>query len=132
MDPTLPSEYHDKFKGQKARNKMNMDLVALAAYGRPAVQPSASNPASVGIRQINDPREAAIPVAPLAARNSPDLRQSVGPRQSSSSGTDTREGEEHATPVRGRSGTHGTTSARSRGGYGEEGGDRGSALDVTV
>jgi hypothetical protein len=113
---------------------MNMDLVALAAYGRPAVQPSASNPASVGIRQINDPREALIPTAPLAARNSPDLRQSVGPRQSSSSGgADTREGgEEHTTPVRGRAGSGATASTRSRGGYGEEGGERGSSLDVTV
>jgi hypothetical protein len=111
---------------------MNMDLVALAAYGRPAVQPSASNPASVGIRQINDPREAAIPVAPLAARNSPDLRQSVGPRQSSSSGgSDTREhGEEHTGPVRGRGGH--AAGTRSRGGYGEEDGGRGNALDVTV
>lgn len=112
---------------------MNMDLVALAAYGRPAVQPSASNPASVGIRQINDPREALIPTAGLAARNPPDLRQSVGPRQSSGSGSaDTRDGEEHATPVRGRAGSHATTSSRSRGGYGEEGGERGSSLDVTV
>ena len=114
---------------------MNMDLVALAAYGRPAVQPSASNPASVGIRQINDPREAMIPVAGLAARNSPDLRQSVGPRQSSSSGgADARDGEEHAAPVRGGGGGgrgH-TAGTRSRGGYGEDDAGRGTALDVTV
>jgi hypothetical protein len=111
-----------------------MDLVALAAYGRPAVQPSASNPASVGIRQINDPREAQIPAAALAVRNSPDLRQSVGPRQSSSSGsTDAREGEDHSNlRVRGRSGTTSTASARPRQGFSEEDGGRGSTVDVSI
>jgi hypothetical protein len=111
---------------------MTMDLVAINAYGRPLVQPSASNPASQGIRQIDDPREAVIPASPLAARNSADLRQSVGPRQSSSSGA-ARDDEEHGT-VQGKGRSGSVSGGRNRHPSSEDEGDteRGSTLDVTV
>ena len=109
---------------------MNMDLVALAAYGRPAVQPSAAtNPAAAGIRPVQDPREALIPATPLAARNPADLRDSVGPRQASST-ANARDEEEHPT-VRGRAGAGPSVSGR-RHHHGEEEGDRGQSLDVLV
>jgi hypothetical protein len=112
-----------------------MDLAALNAFGRPAVQPTTTVPASVGQRQINDPREASIPASALAARNPPDLRQTVGPRHSSSSG-DTRDehGEEGSNlRVRGRSsGGSSAAPARSRANLTEEEGDRGNSVDVTI
>ena len=107
---------------------MTLDLVAINAYGRPLVQPSPSVPASLGVRPADDPREAVIPATPLAARNSPDLRQSVGPRQSSAS-ADTRDDEERST-VNGRPGA--SSAGRSRRHGSDEDGDRGSSLDVTV
>ncbi len=111
-----------------------MDLAALNAFGRPAVQPSTTIPASVGQRQINDPREAQIPASALAARNPADLRQTVGPRQSSSSG-DTRDdhGEDESNlRVRGRSGGASAAPTRSRAGLTEEEGERGNNVDVTI
>ncbi len=110
---------------------MALDLVAVNAFGRPLVQPTPSVPASIGVRPVDDPREATIPASPLAARNSPELRQSVGPRQSSSS-ADTRDDEERST-VRGREG--GTASARPRRpttADDTEDGGRGNTVDVTV
>lgn len=109
-----------------------MDLVAINAYGRPLVQPSASNPATQGLRPVDDPREATLPVSPLAARNSPDLRQSVGPRQASGTtdSTDSPDEEEHGT-VQGRSRPGASSAARPRR-HLSEGDERGASVDVTV
>jgi hypothetical protein len=107
-----------------------MDLLPVNAYGLPLVQPSASSPVTLGIRQVDDPREAAIAVSPLAARNSPELRQSVGPRQSSSS-AETSDEEERST-VHGKEGHATPRASRSRSSTTEEDGERGNTLDVTV
>ena len=107
-----------------------MDLIAINAYGRPIVQPSAANPATLGIRQVDDPREAAIAVSPLAARNSPELRESVGPRQSSSS-AETGDEEERGT-VHGKGREGAVRSTKPRHDPTEEDGERGNTVDVTV
>lgn len=107
---------------------MTMDLLAINAYGRPVVQPSAANPETLGIRPVSDPREAAVAVSPLATRNGPELRESVGPRRSSSS-AETNDDEERTT-VDGKGGA--ATRAKSRRGATEEDGERGNAVDVTV
>jgi hypothetical protein len=110
---------------------MAMDLLPINAYGLPIVQPSTASPQTLGIRQVDDPREAAIAVSPLAARNSPELRQSVGPRQSSSS-AETGDDEERAT-VHGKEGSSTPRASKPRTNTGEEDdGDRGNTLDVTV
>ncbi len=110
-----------------------MDLVAINAYGRPVVQPSAAQPVTLGIREASDPREAQIPASPLAARNSADLRQSVGPRQSSSSDSTREDDDERGTVhSRGRGGGTATASrSRSNTAAGEDG-ERGATVDVTV
>jgi hypothetical protein len=106
-----------------------MDLVPINAFGRTLVQPSVANRDTVGVRPVNDPREAQIPASPLAAKNAADLRQANGPRQSSSSG-DTREKEnEGSGDVRGkgRAGAH-----HSRQPLDENGEGPGSQIDLTV
>ncbi len=104
-----------------------MDLVPVNAFGRPVVLPSVANRDTLGVRQINDPREALIPASPLAAKNSADLRQANGPRQSSSSG-DTREKDNETSDVKSR----GRAPARHHAAEeGEEEG-RGSSIDLTV
>lgn len=109
---------------------MTMDLVPINAYGRPIVQPSAASPVTLGIRQVDDPREAAIAVSPLAARNTPELRESVGPRQSSSS-AETSDDEEHAT-VHGKARETAPRRPRPRSDATEQDGERGNTVDVTV
>lgn len=107
-----------------------MDLVPVNAFGRPLVQPSVANRDTLGVRPVNDPREAQIPAAALATRNAADLRQANGPRQSSSSG-DTREKDNETTgDVRNKSraGAH-----HSRQPLSEDGADApGSQVDLTV
>jgi hypothetical protein len=105
-----------------------MDLVPINAFGRPLVQPSVANRDTLGVRPVNDPREAQIPASPLAARNSADLRQANGPRQSSSSG-DTREKDNETGEVRskGKAGAH-----HSRQPLSEDGEGPGSQVDLTV
>ncbi len=109
-----------------------MDLVPINAYGLPIVQPSAAQPATLGIRAVDDPREAAIAVSALATRNSPELRDSVGPRRSSSS-AETGDDEERST-VQGKAKEGAPRAARPRSSAGttEEDGERGNQLDVTV
>jgi len=110
---------------------MAMDLLAINAYGLPAAQPSSALPQSLGIRPVSDPREAAVTVSPLATRNGPELRDSVGPRRSSSS-AETSDDEERST-VHGKTGGGASRAAKSRGQSTEEDGDeRGAAVDVTV
>jgi hypothetical protein len=109
---------------------MPMDLLAINAYGRPVVQPSAANPATLGIRAVDDPREAAVAASALATRNGPELRESVGPRRSSSS-AETSDDEERST-VHGKAGTP-SRSTKSRSPTTEdEDGERGNTVDVTV
>lgn len=105
-----------------------MDLVPINAFGRSLVQPSVANRDTLGVRPVNDPREAQIPASALAARNSADLRQANGPRQSSSSG-DTREKDNEAGDVRNkaRAGAH-----HSRQPLQENGEEPGSQVDLTV
>ncbi len=106
-----------------------MDLVPINAFGRPLVQPSVANRDTLGVRPVNDPREAQIPASALATRNAADLRQANGPRQSSSSG-DTREKENETGDVRSkaRTGAH-----HSRQPLSEDGADApGSQVDLTV
>ncbi len=111
---------------------MTLDLAAVNAYGRPIVQPTAATPGATGIRPVSDPREANIPASPLAVRNGPELRQSVGPRRSSST-ADTRDDEERSTVQgRGRNGGGTSASAKPRGGALDEDGGRGNTVDVTV
>lgn len=109
---------------------MSMDLLAVNAYGLQTVQPSAANPATLGVRSVDDPREAAVAVSPLATRNAPELRESVGPRRSSSS-AETSDDEEHGT-VHGKGGGAPARSTRSRSNTTEEDGERGNSVDVTV
>lgn len=110
-----------------------LDLAVMNVYGRPIVQPTtAVTPGANGVRPVTDPRAAAIPVSALAARNTPELRQSVGPRQSSST-ADTRDDEERSTvQSRGRGGATASSKPRSKAPEEEEGGDRGNTVDVTV
>src|SRR5258708_29509156 len=90
-----------------------LDLAVMNVYGRPIVQPTtAVTPGVNGVRPVTDPREASIPASALAARNSPELRQSVGPRQSSST-ADTRDDEERST-VQGRGRSGGTSAPQPR------------------
>ena len=107
-----------------------MDLVPINAFGRPLVQPSVANRDTLGVRPVHDPREALIPASALAAKNSTDLRQANGPRQSSSSG-DTREKDNEGSGevrTKGRAGSH-----HSRQPLSEDGGDApGQQLDLTV
>ncbi len=110
---------------------MAMDLLAVNAYGLPLVQPSAASPQTLGIRPVSDPREAAVAVSALATRNGPELRESVGPRRSSSS-DETGDDEERAT-VHGKAGSSASRAVRPRNEPAEEDGDeRGAAVDVTV
>lgn len=107
-----------------------MDLAAVNAFGRPVVQPPTANREALGLRAVADPREAQIPASPLAARNAADLRQSSGPRQSSSSG-DTRNDEESTVKSRGAKAA--PSSGRSRQPLEEDGGEqRGTSLDLSV
>jgi hypothetical protein len=112
---------------------MTLDLAAVNAYGRPIVQPTAATPGANGIRPVQDPREATIPASPLAVRNGPELRQSVGPRRSSSA-ADTSDHEERSTVQgRGRGGGGGSTaSSKPRGQALDEDDGRGNTVDVTV
>lgn len=108
-----------------------MDLLPINAYGQSLVQPAASSPQSLGIRPVSDPREAAVAVSPLAARNGPELRESVGPRRSSSS-AETSDDEEHST-VHNKGGNGAPRAARPRSNdAGEDDGERGNTVDVTV
>ena len=110
---------------------MAMDLLPVNAYGLPLVQPSAASPQTLGVRPVSDPREAAVAVSALAARNGPELRESVGPRRSSSS-AETGDDEERAT-VHGKGGGGASRAARPRSEPTEEDGDeRGATVDVTV
>lgn len=103
-----------------------MDLAAVNAFGRPAVQPATASREALGLRAVADPREAQIPASPLAARNPADLRQSSGPRQASSA-SDARNDEE-SSQVKAYGGR-----SRSRPNLEEgEAGERGSSIDVTV
>lgn len=99
-----------------------MDLLAYNAFGRSVVTPSIANRDTLGVRAITDPREAAIPASPLAAKNSADLRQANGPRQASSS-NDAREKDGEASgDIRG-------TRTRQ---HAQEGDERGTSVDVSV
>lgn len=99
-----------------------MDLLAYNAFGRSVVTPSIANRDTLGVRAITDPREAAIPASPLAARNSADLRQANGPRQASSASDAREKDSEGSGDVRG-------TRARQ---HAQEGDERGTSIDVTV
>jgi hypothetical protein len=100
-----------------------VDLLAYNAFGRSIVLPSVANRDTLGVRPITDPREAQIPASPLAVKNSADLRQANGPRQSSST-SDTRDKDsEGSGDVRG--------SGRARH-HAAEGDERGTSVDVTV
>src|SRR5579883_808556 len=110
---------------------MAMDLLPINAYGLPLVQPSAASPQTLGIRPVSDPREAAVAVSALATRQGPELRDSVGPRRSSSS-AETGDDEERAT-VHGKGGGGAPRAAKPRSQPGdEEGEERGATVDVTV
>ncbi len=110
---------------------MAMDLLAINAYGLPLVQPSAASPQTLGIRPVSDPREAAVAVSALATRNGPELRDSVGPRRSSST-AETGDDEERAT-VHGKGGGGAPRAAKPRSQPDEgEGEERGATVDVTV
>jgi hypothetical protein len=106
------------------RLKRPVDLLAYNAFGRSIVLPSVANRDTLGVRPIADPREAQIPASPMAAKNSADLRQANGPRQSSSS-SDAREKDAETSDVRAR----GRAPARQ---HAQEGDDRGTSVDVTV
>jgi hypothetical protein len=109
---------------------MTMDLLPINAYGLPLVQPSAASPQTLGIRPVSDPREAAVAASALATRNGPELRESVGPRRSSSS-AETGDDEERAT-VHSKGGGA-SRAARPRNEPTEEDGEeRGATVDVTV
>jgi len=100
-----------------------VDLLAYNAFGRSIVLPSVANRDTLGVRPVSDPREAQIPASPLAAKNSADLRQASGPRQSSST-SDARDKDSEGSStsdVRGRARHHHA-----------EGDDRGASVDVTV
>jgi len=109
---------------------MAMDLLPVNAYGLPLVQPSAASPQTLGIRPVADPREAAVAVSALATRNGPELRESVGPRRSSSS-AETGDDEERST-VRGKSGSGAPRATKPRSESTEEDDERGATVDVTV
>lgn len=100
-----------------------MDLLAYNAFGRSIVLPSVANRDTLGVRAITDPREAQIPASPLAAKNSADLRQANGPRQSSSSNDAREKDSEGSSDVRGQ--------GRARH-HAAEGDERGTSVDVTV
>jgi hypothetical protein len=101
---------------------MAMDFAPVNAFARQVVQPSLANRDTLGVRPVNDLREAAMPATALAAKNSADLRVSTGPRQSSSA-ADTRQDEGHnGLKVRSR-----PQLSSSEGGE-----DRGSSVDVTI
>jgi hypothetical protein len=99
-----------------------VDLLAYNAFGRSVILPSVANRDTLGVRPVTDPREAAIPASPLAAKNTADLRQANGPRQASST-NDPREKD-------------GETSADVRGAHrrqhAAEGDERGNSVDVSV
>lgn len=110
---------------------MTMDLLPINAYSQPLVQPSSALPQTLGIRPVSDPREAAVAVSPLATRNGPELRESVGPRRSSSS-AETGDDEEHST-VHGKGGHGAPRASKPRSSdTTEEDGERGNTVDVTV
>lgn len=110
---------------------MAMDLLPINAYGQPIVQPSATSPVTLGIRQVDDPRAAAVAVSALATRNSPELRESVGPRRSSSS-AETNDDDERST-VHGKTREGAPRAARPRSSNtSDEDGERGNTVDVTV
>jgi hypothetical protein len=100
-----------------------VDLLAYNAFGRSIVLPSVANRDTLGVRAITDPREAQIPASPLAAKNSADLRQANGPRQSSSASDAREKDSEGSSDVRG----HGRTRQHAA-----EGDERGTSVDVTV
>lgn len=110
---------------------MPIDLLAVNAYGRPVVEPSPANPATLGIRPVDDPREAAVAVSPLATRNAPELRESVGPRRSSSS-AETSDEEERGTVHGKDGGARAPTRSKPRTSTTEDEGERGNTVDVTV
>ncbi len=99
-----------------------MDLLAYNAFGRSVVLPSVANRDTLGVRPVTDPREAAIPASPLAAKNTADLRQANGPRQASSTNDAREKDGETSTDVRG-------TRTRQ---HAAEGDERGTSVDVTV
>ena len=107
-----------------------MDLIPINAYGQPIVQPSASSPVTLGMRQVDDPREAAVAVSALATRNAPELRDSVGPRRSSST-AETGDDEGRST-VHGQAKESAPRASRPRSSTTHEDGERGNTLDVTV
>lgn len=100
-----------------------MDLLAYNAFGRSVVLPSVANRDTLGVRPVTDPREAAIPASPLAAKNTADLRQANGPRQSSSTNDAREKDSEGSGDVRG-----GTRTRQ----HAAEGDERGTSIDVTV
>jgi len=100
-----------------------VDLLAYNAFGRSIVVPSVANRDSLGLRPIADPREAQIPASPLAAKNSADLRQASGPRQSSSSSDAREKDSEGSSDIR--------SSGRARQ-HAQEGDERGATVDVSV
>ena len=100
-----------------------MDLLAYNAFGRSVVTPSIANRDKLGVRPVTDPREAAIPASPLAAKNSADLRQANGPRQASSTNDAREKDSEGSSDVRG-----GTRTRQ----HAAEGDERGTSVDVSV